>query len=141
MNIYKEKYEKYKKKYLDLKKLLGGLPPKVSKANPIIKQNGISIICYNEKFKLEYENKTLSLLSIIIRCFNHLKDNNYHLWDNVIKNIFSVIKSKFEFLTDINVIDLLNFRFKKITERSGIRLCFCMLRKLQQHDQLTYRRF
>ena len=73
---YYEKYLKYKKKYLDLKKLLGGLPPKVSKANLIMKQN---IEIFNQKFKLEYENKTLSLLGIIIRCFNHLEDNNYHL--------------------------------------------------------------
>jgi hypothetical protein len=116
MNIYKEKYEKYKKKYLDLKKLLGGLPPKeqkASKVNPIIKQN---IEIFNEKFKSEYENKSLSLLGIIVRCFNHLEDNNFHLWDKVVKDIFIIVKRKFDFLTDINVIDLLNFRFKKITE-------------------------
>ena len=135
MNIYKEKYEKYKKKYLDLKKLLGGLPPKVAtpskagtppkaasgskaasppKEEPSTKPpnpRAINIECYNKKFKLEYDNRTLSIISILNEC---LIDSDK--WDGIIKHIFHERKSKFTFLRDLDVIDLLNFRFKTIKD-------------------------
>jgi hypothetical protein len=95
MISYKSKYEKYKLKYLELKKIIGGVPPKpkpahIPKPKPAhIQKALINMECFNKKFKEKYNDKKLSLISIINKY-----EPNYELWDNFIENTFNYIKEQ-----------------------------------------------
>jgi hypothetical protein len=108
MISYKSKYEKYKLKYLELKKIIGGVPPKPKSTD--FQKTLINVQCFNKKFFEKYGEK-LSLISIINKY-----EPNYELWDQFIEDTFNYIKEKL-ILTDEQIIKLLNNYFDIIKKR------------------------
>jgi hypothetical protein len=100
---YKSKYEKYKLKYLELLKIIGGVPPKSQDLK-------INIDCFNKKFKQKYDDK-LSLIILISKF-----ESNYELWDTFIENTFNYIKEHLE-LDERLILKFLNNYFDIIYKR------------------------
>jgi hypothetical protein len=102
---YKSKYEKYKLKYLELLKIIGGVPPKSQDLK-------INIDCFNKKFKQKYDDK-LSILPIISKF-----EPNYEQWDTFIENTFNYIKENLE-LDEKLILKFLNNYFEIIYKRTN----------------------
>jgi hypothetical protein len=109
MISYKSKYEKYKLKYLELKKIIGGVPPKPK--STVFEKAKINMQCFTKKFIEKYGDK-LSLISIINKY-----EPNYELWDEFIENTFSYIQSNI-ILTDEQIIKFLNNYFDIIKKHT-----------------------
>lgn len=116
MISYKSKYEKYKLKYLELKKIIGGVPPKPKSAD--FQKTLINMQCFTKKFIEKYGVK-FSLIDIINK-----HQPNYELWDNFIEDTFYYIKEKIILtdeqivLTDEQIIKLLNNYYDIIKKRT-----------------------
>jgi hypothetical protein len=106
MDLYKSKYEKYKLKYLELKKIIGGVPPKFFSKDLFTK-----MIChikfFNEKFKEKYD-VTLSIINIINSC-----EPNHEVWDQFVDDTINFIREETS-LDNNKIIKLLNNFYNRI---------------------------
>jgi hypothetical protein len=106
MDLYKLKYEKYKLKYLELKNIIGGVPPKFFSKDLLTK-----MIChikfFNEKFKEKYDI-TLSIINIINSC-----EPNHEVWDQFVEDTINFIREETS-LDDNKIIKLLNNFYNRI---------------------------